>query len=101
MESAGNIEPDVIIQEGIKELQRKLAVLLHGLGEADGTNGENGDYDGPRSPDANMDGGGWQADGYTTPYGNGGNQSAWGGGGGTTPYGQTPYGNSGQGGWGS
>lgn len=97
VESAGNMEPDAIIQEGIKTLQTKLAGLIHGLGEKDGMNG---DYDGPRSPDANMGGGNdWQDQGFTTPYGNGGNQSAWGGGGGATPYGQTPYGNSGQGGW--
>ncbi|KAH8677347.1 RNA polymerase Rpb3/RpoA insert domain-containing protein [Xylariales sp. PMI_506] len=94
VESAGNLDPDTIIKEGIQELQNKLAALIVGLGESDGTNG----YDGPRSPDANMDGAGWAADGYTTPYGNGGNQSAWGGGG-TTPYGQTPYGNSGQSNW--
>jgi DNA-directed RNA polymerase II subunit RPB3 len=107
VESAGSMEPDIIIQEGIKELQHKLAALLHGLGESDGTNngpGGRGDYDGPRSPDAHMDGGdagGWQQDGYMTAYGGGGNQSAWGGGGERTPYGQTPYGNSGQGGWNS
>ncbi|KAI5928044.1 DNA-directed RNA polymerase [Camillea tinctor] len=94
VEGAGNIEPDAIIQEGIKELQKKLAGLIHGLGENDGMNG---DYDGPRSPDA-MDGGvGWQDQGYTTPYGNAGNASAWGGGA-ATAYGTTPYGNSG-GGW--
>ncbi|KAI0601906.1 DNA-directed RNA polymerase [Biscogniauxia sp. FL1348] len=93
VEGAGNIEPDAIIQEGIKELQKKLAGLIHGLGENDGMNG---DYDGPRSPDA-MDGGvGWQDQGYTTPYGNAGNASAWGGGA-ATAYGTTPYGNSGAG----
>lgn len=97
VEGSGSIEPDAIIQEGIKELQKKLASLIHGLGESDGVNGE---YDGPRSPDAAMDGGGgWQDQGFTTPYGTGGNQSAWGGGGSTTPFGQTPYGNSGGGGW--
>ncbi|KAI0137250.1 DNA-directed RNA polymerase [Xylariales sp. AK1849] len=96
VESAGNMDPDTIIKEGIRELQNKLGRLIMGLGESDGING----YDGPRSPDANMDGGAaWQGDGYTTPYGNGGNQSSWGGGGATTPYGQTPYGNSGTGGW--
>ncbi|KAI0407127.1 DNA-directed RNA polymerase [Xylaria palmicola] len=95
VESAGNIEPDTIIQEGIKELQRKLAGLIHGLGENDDANG---DYEGPRSPDG-MDGGApWQDQGYTTPYAGAGNTSAWGGGG-ATAYGTTPYGNSGSAGW--
>ncbi|KAL7624022.1 RNA polymerase II subunit 3 [Parahypoxylon ruwenzoriense] len=95
VESIGNIEPDDIILEGVKELQRKLAGLIHGLGESDGMNG---DYDGPRSPDA-MDGGsGWQDQGYTTPYGNAGSTSTWGGGA-ATAYGTTPYGNSGSNGW--
>ncbi|KAI1083953.1 DNA-directed RNA polymerase [Whalleya microplaca] len=94
VESAGNMEPDTIIQEGIKELQRKLAGLIHGLGENDGMNG---DYDGPRSPDG-MDGAGWQDQGYTTPYGNPGGTSAWGGGA-ATSYGTTPYANSGSNGW--
>lgn len=93
VEGAGNIEPDGIIQEGIKELQRKLATLIHGLGESDGMNGE---YEGPRSPDMDGGAGPLQDPGYTTPYGNGGgNASTWGGG--ATSYG-TPYGNSGSGG---
>ncbi|RYP76081.1 hypothetical protein DL771_001905 [Monosporascus sp. 5C6A] len=95
VESAGNIEPDGIIQEGIKELQRKLATLIHGLGESDAMNG---DYEGPRSPDMDGAATGWQDQGYTTPYGNGGNASTWGGGA-ATAYGTTPYGNSGSGGW--
>ena len=96
VESAGNLVPDAIIQEGIKELQRKLAALIHGLGENDATMA--GEYEGPRSPD--MDGAaaaGWQAEGYTTPYGNPGAASSWGGA--ATAYGTTPYGNSGSGGW--
>jgi DNA-directed RNA polymerase II subunit RPB3 len=94
LEGVGSMEPDAIIHEGIKELQKKLAGLIHGLGETDGMNG---DYDGPRSPDI-MDGAGpgWQDQGYTTPYGQAGNASAWGGA--ATSYG-TPYGNSGSGGW--
>ncbi|KAI0479221.1 DNA-directed RNA polymerase [Xylariaceae sp. FL0804] len=94
VEGVGNMEPDAIVQEGIKVLQRKLAGLIHGMGESDGMNG---DYDGPRSPDAMDAGPGWQGDGYTTPYNNG-NASAWGGGG-ATAYGTTPYGNSGSNGW--
>jgi len=95
VESAGNIEPDAIIHEGIKELQRKLAGLIRHLGENDDMNG---DYDGPKSPDATMDGGApWQDQGYTTPYAGAGSASAWGGG--ATAYGTTPYGNSGSAGW--
>ncbi|KAI1418267.1 insert subdomain of RNA polymerase alpha subunit [Hypoxylon sp. FL1857] len=94
VEGIGNIQSDAIILEGVKELQRKLAGLIHGLGENDGMNEE---YDGPRSPDA-MDGGaGYMDQGYTTPYGNPGGASAWGGG--ATAYGTTPYGNSGSSGW--
>lgn len=93
VESAGPLPPDTIVGEGIKVLQLKLAELVREL--SDGDEGANGGYDGPRSPDAEWG----QEQGYTTPYGNGGNQSTWGGaGGGTTPYGQTPYGGSG-GGW--
>ena len=96
VESAGNIEPDGIVQEGIKELQRKLAALIHGLGESDAMMA--GDYEGPRSPDMDAGANAWQADGgYTTPYANAGATSAWGGG--ATAYGTTPYGNSGSGGW--
>ncbi|KAK3344148.1 DNA-directed RNA polymerase [Lasiosphaeria hispida] len=100
VETAGNIPPDAIVTEGIKVIQQKLASMIHDLGETEG--GENGDYNGPRSPEYNGGGDGWQDQGFTTPYGNGGNQSAWGGGaGGTTPYGTTPYGGAGagNGGW--
>lgn len=86
--------PNMIVQAGIQELQNKLAKLLQGL---QGNDGANGEYDGPRSPDAMDAAGGWQDQGYTTPYGNTGNQSAWGGG--ATAYGTTPYGNSGGTGW--
>jgi DNA-directed RNA polymerase II subunit RPB3 len=96
VESAGGMPADIIIPEGISVLQQKLASVIQGLMEPDG-DGANGDYDGPRSPGGFGDGG-FQDPGYTTPYGNGGNQGAWGGGG-TTPYGQTPYGNAGQSGW--
>jgi DNA-directed RNA polymerase II subunit RPB3 len=97
VESVGVMEPDQIIQEGIKILQTKLAKLLSGLSGKDDDD-LNGGFDGPRSPDMNMDGN-WQDNGYTTPYGNGGNQSAWGGNNATTPYTTTPYGNSGQSPW--
>jgi DNA-directed RNA polymerase II subunit RPB3 len=101
VESAGNLEPDQIIQGGIKVLQNKLAAVLMDL-RGDGSKSKD-DYDGGmRSPDVDMNGG-WQDQGYTTPYGNdaaanGG--GAWGAGNGsTTPYGATPYGQSGPTGW--
>lgn len=80
VESAGNLEPDAIIQQGIAVMQQKLAGLIHGLTETEAS----GDYDGPRSPEF---GGGdaWGQDqGFTTPYA-----------GGATPFGTTPFGNPG------
>lgn len=99
VESAGNLEPDAIIQQGIKVLQQKLAAVIQDLtdGEAE-TNGING-FDAPRSPDINMNGQ-WQDQGYTTPYGNGADQTnTWGNAGAATPYGATPYGQNGANGW--
>jgi len=94
VESAGNLEPDVIIQQGIIVMQRKLATVISALTGAGG-DGMPGAEDedimgGMRSPDAyeppeGIDGGGY------TAYGAGG-QSTWGGAGGATPYGATPYG---------
>jgi DNA-directed RNA polymerase II subunit RPB3 len=100
VESIGNLEPDAIIQQGIKVLQQKLAAVIQDLTESDAqTNGINGGgYDAPRSPDIGMNGQPWQEQGYTTPYGNGGNASAWGAGA-ATPYGATPYGQNGTNGW--
>ncbi|KAH8687626.1 DNA-directed RNA polymerase [Tricladium varicosporioides] len=97
VESIGNLEPDAVVQQGIKVLQQKLAAVIQDLTEGDGNGGMNDNYDAPRSPDVNMNGGGWQDPGYTTPFG-GGNQSAWGQGA-TTPYGATPYGQNGSNGW--
>ncbi|KAI9796592.1 MAG: 45 kDa subunit of RNA polymerase II [Candelina submexicana] len=101
VESIGNLEPDTVVQQGIKVLQQKLAAVIQELAGGDeGQNGVNGDtadaYNGPRSPDAVDGGGGYAMDqGYTTPYMNGGGAaSAWGGAGGATPYGATPYGQS-------
>ena len=100
VESIGNLEPDAIIQQGIKVLQQKLAAVIQDLSADGTTNGINGDggYDAPRSPDVGMNGGGWQDPGYSTPYGNNGNTNGWGAGG-ATPYGATPYGQNGQNGW--
>jgi len=93
VETVGSLEPDAIIQQGIKVLQQKLAGVIQDLTDEQGQNGANGgDYE-PRDP--GQDGGrDYDMDhGYTTPYGNGGNLSAWGGGGGITPYNNaTPYG---------
>ncbi|KAH8811660.1 DNA-directed RNA polymerase [Xylogone sp. PMI_703] len=94
VEGVGSIEPDAIIQQGIKVLQQKLAAVIQDLSGEEGMNGVNGGYEPPRSPE--VDGRWGQDQGFTTPYGNG-NASAWGGG--TTPYGATPYGASGANGW--
>lgn len=97
VESIGNLEPDAIIQQGIKVLQQKLAAVIQEL-TGDERNGINGDgvdgFGGPRSPDGMHGAGDYPMDqGYTTPYVNGGGASAWGGG--ATPYGATPYGQNG------
>ena len=100
IESIGNLEPDAVVGQGIKVLQTKLAAVIKELTDTD--DGRNGGIDGDgygmggRSPDAMMQDG-YGDHGYTTPYANGGNQSAWGGGA-ATPYGATPYGQSN--GWG-
>lgn len=105
VESIGNLEPDVIVQQGIYTIQTKLATIMDTLTNPSGAgaqvNGLGGADDdmalgdgGLRSPDAyeppEIDaglGGGFTAYGQAA---NGGNRSAWGGG--TTPYGATPYG---------
>jgi len=99
VEGIGTLEPNEIIQGGIRVLQNKLAELIHSVsGKESGDGGD--DFGGPRSPDANMGGGDpWQDNGFTTPFGNTGNQSTWGASA-TTPYNTTtPYGQSGQSGW--
>ena len=108
IESVGSLEPETILQQGIKVMQQKLAAVLQELTGATATTtaaagdddddamGMNG-YGGPRSPELNGTGGrDYEMDqGYTTPYVNGGGASAWGGVGGATPYGATPYGQNG------
>lgn len=101
VESVGNHDPDEIIQQGIKVLQKKFAEILQELdtsnnNNADGMDGMDGldGLGGPRSPDGMPPNGGaaWNNDqGFTTPYANG-NAGGWAAGGGTTPYGATPYG---------
>ncbi|KAL1886025.1 RNA polymerase II subunit 3 [Ceratocystis pirilliformis] len=103
LEGIGTLEPNEIVQGGIKVLQNKLAELLHALSDKNQDHTMVGGYEtGPRSPDLNMDNGNpWQDQGYTTPYGGGAgsNQSVWGASA-TTPYtSATPYGQSGNSGW--
>lgn len=96
IESIGNLEPDAVVGQGIKVLQLKLADVIKELTNTD--DGRNGGMDGDgygmggRSPDGMMHQDGYGEQGYTTPFNNGGNQSAWGGA--ATPYGATPYGQS-------
>jgi DNA-directed RNA polymerase II subunit RPB3 len=101
VESVGNLEPDAIIQQGIKVLQKKLAAVIQDLTEGEAqTNGINGhgSYDAPRSPDDGGMNGAWGQDqGYTTPFDSGSGsqepQQPWAGA--STPYGATPYGQNG------
>lgn len=101
VETVGGLEPDAIIQQGIKILQQKLATVIQELSGADdrAADGANG-YGGPRSPNPADAYGGTSryggADGYQTAYRPEGQGSVWGGAGvvagGATPYGATPYG---------
>jgi len=97
LESVGNLEPDAVVQQGIKVMQQKLAAVLQELTGTDANGGGGEGFGGPEA-DGMQEGQEYGADpGYTTPYvGGGGATSAWGGG--TTPFGATPYG-SGQNGW--
>ncbi len=99
-ESAGNLEPDTVVQQGIKVLQQKLATVIQDLTEGDGRVNGMADAEnfGPRSPEHGLNGNGWEDQGYTTPYGNGGQGGTWGQGA-ATPYGATPYGQPATNGW--
>jgi DNA-directed RNA polymerase II subunit RPB3 len=119
VETAGGMEPDQIIQGGIRALQQKIGGLLKGL-DPRKYGGDEADMDGPRSPDMQLDGGTtpWQDAGYNTSYGGsatayGSNSAVYAGsgtayGGSATSYGQgnqnsyggsvTSYGTYGQGG---
>lgn len=102
IETVGGLEPDSVMQQGIKVLQQKLASVIQELAGAD-DRGADG-YGGPRSPHADAFGGASRyggAPGYETQYAaRDGQGSVWGGAavaGGTTPYGTTaatPYGQS-------
>lgn len=93
VETVGGLEPDVIMQQGIKVLQQKLAAVIQELTGGEDRGGADDGFGGARSPDMNGAGGYGVDQGYTTPYQAGGSASAWGGA--QTPYGATPYGNSG------
>ena len=100
VESVGNLEPDAIIQQGIKVLQQKLATVIKDMTDGDAQTNGNGYDDAPRSPDVGLNGGWGQDQGFSTPFGNGNGaqdqQQQWGA---STPYGATPYGQ--QNGWGN
>ena len=88
VESIGNLEPDMIIQQGIVALQRKLATTVSVLtGEAEGHGAEDADMMGAGDADYEPPEG---IDGNLTTYGNG-VAGAWGASA-QTPYGATPYG---------
>ena len=107
VESVGSLEPDAVVQQAIKVLQQKLALIIQGLeGPSGGSGGGGGGgfggdgmgaYDDPgaATPAIHADDGFGADAGFTTPFVSGGGaQSAWGGGG-ATPYGATPYGQNG------
>ena len=98
VESIGNLEPDTVVQLGIKVLQQKLAAVIQELTGDESGAGADG-YE-PKSPTNGMGADYGMDHGFTTPFGgpgagaSGGGASAWGGA--ATPFGATPYG---QGGW--
>lgn len=74
-------------------MQQKLALVIQEL-SGDDRNGDADGFGGPRSPDGMQAGGDYGLNqGYTTPFGDTGGQTMYGGG--TTPFGATPYGQSG------
>ena len=95
IESIGNLEPDAVVQQGIKVLQQKIAAVLQELVGGDNLDGADGGaggdgFGGPQSPGGMGGETQYEPEGYTTPFANpGGATNAWGGG--ATPYGATPY----------
>lgn len=82
-----------MVLQGIKVLQQKLALVIQEL-SGDDRNGDADGFGAPRSPDGMQAGGDYGMNqGYTTPFGDTGGQTMYGGG--TTPFGATPYGQSG------
>lgn len=97
LESIGNLEPDAVVQQGIKVMQQKLAAVLQELAGND-TNGESGAGGfGGQEADGLQDEQDYGGNtGYITPFVNpGGATSAYGGAATPGPYGATPYGTSG------
>ncbi|KAJ5303305.1 RNA polymerase II subunit 3 [Penicillium atrosanguineum] len=90
VESIGNLEPDVIIQQGINILMKKLATTISELSGESAHGHEDAEMLGAGDPDAYEPPEG--IDGNLTSYGNGGANS-WGASA-QTPYGATPYGQS-------
>ena len=109
LESAGNMEPDAVVQEGIKVLQQKLAGVIAGLGidtsgmgvdglDVGGLNGIGGqDGFAPRSPDGFP--AGYGGDNFGGQAGGFGTDNFGGGGGGG--FGGAPAGGDGGAGWGA
>lgn len=104
VETTGTVEPDVVVQQGIQVMQRKMADVIAQLRKGEeGADGVDG-YAGGRSP-GRMDtdgyaGGTSRYGGYESTYQrNDGQGSVYGGqqGGSSTPFGATPYGQ--QNGW--
>ncbi len=96
VEGVGTLEPDSIVQEGIKVLQNKLAAIIQGLDG--GAEKAHGDAAGRATPFAQEP----AYDGNQTSYGGyaaGANTAYGAGGGGATSYG-TPYGAPGPNGYG-
>ena len=109
VESVGNLEPDAVVQQGIKVMQQKLAAVIRDLeGGSANADAPAGDataavagpdgigFGGPGFGAADPGPGdqGFAADGFATPFlGVQGAGSVWGGG--ATPYGATPYGQNG------
>ena len=97
VEGVGTLDPDQIVQEGIKVLQNKLAAVIQGLGggaeeaNGDGAAGRATPFAQEPAYDGNQTSYGGYAAGASTTYG--------GVGGGATSYG-TPYGAPGQNGYG-
>ncbi|KAJ5125556.1 RNA polymerase II subunit 3 [Penicillium atrosanguineum] len=90
VESIGNLEPDVIIQQGINILMKKLATTISELSGESAHGHEDAEMLGAGDPNAYEPPEG--IDGNLTSYGNGGANS-WGASA-QTPYGATPYGQS-------
>ena len=93
VESIGSLEPDAIVQQGIKVLQQKLAAVIQELTGDEGDRGVNG-ADGyePKSPVNGTGGADYGMDhGFATPFGGGGGGGASSWGGMATPYGQSGW----------